>query len=63
LWTLLEFGEIEEAFDVLNLRQSVQVRETSLNYKKMSPALLGALLDAAGRVQLVSTASGHLNSD
>jgi hypothetical protein len=60
MWMLVEFGEIEEAFDVLNLRQSLQVKETGNHHLKLSPALMGAMLDAAGRVQLVSTALPHI---
>ena len=56
MWMLLEFGEIEEAFDVLNLRQSLQSKRSGHHHMKLSPALMGAMLDAAGRVQLVSTA-------
>lgn len=49
LWMLLEFGEVEEAFYVLSLRQSVEGPAT-----KLSNALWLRLLDAASKRHLVS---------
>ena len=56
MWSLLEFGEVEEAFYVLGLKE----RATEKNIGgevygvKLSSALWGALLDAAANKQLVS---------
>ncbi|KAH7072217.1 hypothetical protein BKA63DRAFT_417974 [Paraphoma chrysanthemicola] len=53
LWALLEFGEVDEAFYVLSLKEGIQRRSSSgLGAVKLSSALWGALLDAAARRQL-----------
>lgn len=59
LWALLEFGEVDEAFYVLSLKEGIQRRSISggLGAVKLSSALWGALLDAAARRQLVSATS------
>lgn len=49
MWMLLEFGEVEEAFNVLNLRQSVQGENA-----RVSPSLYTQLLDLAGKKHIVS---------
>jgi pentatricopeptide repeat protein len=54
MWMLLEFGQTEEAFHIFNLRHSLQSKDVNNRYLKPSSALLGAMLDAAGREQLVS---------
>jgi hypothetical protein len=59
MWMLLEFGQTEEAFHVLSLRHNLQSKEINNRYLKPSSALLGAMLDAAGREQLVSAALLH----
>jgi pentatricopeptide repeat protein len=53
LWMLLEFGEVEEAFYVLNLKGGTQGRHNGTGSVKLSSALWGALLDAAAKKQLV----------
>jgi pentatricopeptide repeat protein len=53
LWMLLEFGEVEEAFYVLSLKQELQSAGTGTGSAKLSSALWGALLDAAAQRQLV----------
>lgn len=55
LWTLLEFGEVAEAFHVLRLKAA-----TATGALRLSSALWGSLLDAAARRQLVSAASPPL---
>ena len=57
MWMLLEFGEVEEAFYVLNLRSNVQGRGNGIATVKLSDALWGALLDGAAQANLVSVAS------
>jgi len=57
MWMLLEFGEVEEAFYVLNLRSNVQGRGNGIAMVKLSDALWGALLDGAAQANLVSVAS------
>jgi hypothetical protein len=54
MWMLLEFGEVEEAFYVLNLKDSLQQSGTGTGMAKLSSTLWGALLDAAAHRQLVS---------
>jgi pentatricopeptide repeat protein len=54
LWILLEFGEIEEAFYVLSLKDGLQRRDNGTGSLKLSSALWGALLDAAAQLQLHS---------
>ncbi|KAF1850568.1 uncharacterized protein K460DRAFT_361339 [Cucurbitaria berberidis CBS 394.84] len=51
IWILLEFGEIEEAFHVLSLKEGVQSK-AGTGTVQLSVALWGALLDAAGQRQL-----------
>ncbi|KAJ4364504.1 hypothetical protein N0V83_009099 [Neocucurbitaria cava] len=53
MWMLLEFGEVEEAFYVLSLKEAVQSKGGA-GTVKLSDALWGALLDAAGQRQMVS---------
>lgn len=55
MWLLLEFGEVDEAFYVLELKQSVSGVETAgaASGVKLSNALWGAMLDAAAQKQLV----------
>ncbi|KAF7447227.1 CTP-transf-1 domain containing protein [Pyrenophora tritici-repentis] len=52
MWMLLEFGEAEEAFYVLNLRADAQSRSNATAPSKLSDALWGALLDAAAQANL-----------
>ncbi|KAH5701838.1 hypothetical protein HBI44_036910 [Parastagonospora nodorum] len=52
MWILLEHGEVEEAFYVLNLKDSVQRQSQGLQSPRLSSALWLALLDAASRQQL-----------
>jgi hypothetical protein len=56
MWSLLEFGEVEEAFYVLGLKE--RATENNIGGEvygvKLSSALWGALLDAAANKQLVS---------
>ena len=54
MWMLLEYGEVEEAFYVLNLKDGLQRSGTGTGSAKLSSTLWGALLDAAARRQLVS---------
>lgn len=54
LWTLLEYGEVEEAFYVLSLKDSVQRQGSTGGRKLNSSALWSALLDSAAQKQLVS---------
>jgi pentatricopeptide repeat protein len=54
MWMLLEYGEVEEAFYVLNLKDSIQRNTADTGSAKLSHALWGALLDAAAQRQLVS---------
>jgi pentatricopeptide repeat protein len=53
IWILLEFQEVEEAFYVLGLKESVQNKGSGAGTAKVSDALWGALLDAAAQRQLV----------
>lgn len=55
MWLLLEFGEVEEAFYVLGLKESaVQSHAAGAAFGvKLSNALWGAMLDAAAKQQLV----------
>ncbi|KAE8872365.1 hypothetical protein PTNB73_01516 [Pyrenophora teres f. teres] len=57
MWILLEFGEAEEAFYVLNLRADVQSRGNATAASKLSDALWGALLDAAAQANLYQEAN------
>ncbi|KAH7359861.1 hypothetical protein BKA66DRAFT_225142 [Pyrenochaeta sp. MPI-SDFR-AT-0127] len=57
MWMLLEFGEVEEAFHVLNLKERVQAKGSGTGSVKLSDALWGALLDAACQRQLYEAAS------
>jgi pentatricopeptide repeat protein len=57
MWILLDFGEIEEAFYVLSLKDAIQRQSNGMGTAKLSSALWGALLDAASRRQLVSIAT------
>lgn len=61
MWLLLEFGEVEEAFYVLGLKESVSDAETAgaAYGVKLSNALWGALLDAAAKQQLVCLSHSH----
>ncbi|KAF3044966.1 hypothetical protein E8E11_006538 [Didymella keratinophila] len=53
MWLLLEFGEVEEAFYVLGLKESVSEGTPGAAYDvKLSNALWGAMLDAAAQQQL-----------
>ncbi|KAL1648928.1 hypothetical protein SLS61_006660 [Didymella pomorum] len=53
MWLLLEFGEVEEAFYVLGLKESVSEGTPGAAYGvKLSNALWGAMLDAAAQQQL-----------
>jgi hypothetical protein len=54
MWMLLEYGEVEEAFYVLSLKDSTQRSTTGTGSAKLSSALWGAMLDAAAQRQLVS---------
>lgn len=56
MWMLLEFGEVEEAFYVLNIKDELQRSRTGTGSAKISSTLWGALLDAAAHRQLVSIA-------
>lgn len=55
MWSLLEFGEVEEAFYVLGLKESVLGSEAAgaAYGVKLSNALWGAMLDAAAKQQMV----------
>ncbi|KAH7385497.1 hypothetical protein DE146DRAFT_208839 [Phaeosphaeria sp. MPI-PUGE-AT-0046c] len=57
MWTLLEFGETEEAFHVLALKDGTKRRQNGTGSAKLSSALWGALLDAAARQQLYEPVS------
>ncbi|KAL6703393.1 hypothetical protein ACN47E_009735 [Coniothyrium glycines] len=58
MWMLLEFGEVEEAFHVLSLKQlSERVRCSGTATTKLSDALWAALLDAAAHKQLHGSAN------
>lgn len=57
MWMLLEHGEVEEAFHVLNLKNSLHRQSQGLQPQRLSNALWVALLDAASRQQLVSNSS------
>ncbi|CAO2653537.1 Nn.00g029480.m01.CDS01 [Neocucurbitaria sp. VM-36] len=48
MWMLLEYGEVEEAFYVLSLKEGVQSKGEA-GTVKLSDALWGALLDAAAQ--------------
>ncbi|KAF2821023.1 hypothetical protein CC86DRAFT_303192 [Ophiobolus disseminans] len=50
MWILLEYGEVEEAFYILNLKDGLQRPGTGS--AKLNSALWGALLDAAAHRQL-----------
>jgi len=52
MWMLLEYGEVEEAFYVLHLKNSVRRQSQGLQPCRLSSALWTALLDAASRQQL-----------
>ncbi|KAF1838887.1 hypothetical protein BDW02DRAFT_540686 [Decorospora gaudefroyi] len=56
IWMLLEFGEVEEAFYVVSLKEGVQSQRkgtgTGTGTVQLSDALWGALLDAAAQKQL-----------
>ncbi|KAH6629372.1 hypothetical protein C7974DRAFT_311790 [Boeremia exigua] len=58
LWTLLEYGEVEEAFWVLGLRESVLAggRMGRAYRVRLSDALWGALMDAAAQQQMYDAA-------
>lgn len=56
MWILLEFGEVEEAFHVLHLKDGLQRIGTGTGSANLSSALWGALLDAAAHKQLVRIA-------
>lgn len=55
MWSLLEFEEVEEAFYVLGLKESMGGSETTGTAYgvKLSNALWGAMLDAAAKQQMV----------
>jgi pentatricopeptide repeat protein len=56
MWMLIEFGEVEEAFYVLSLKQGVHTRKgVGTGSVELSDALWGSLLDAAAQKQLVSS--------
>jgi hypothetical protein len=57
MWILLEFGEVEEAFYVLSLKDDIQRKSNGMGSARLSSALWGALLDAAARTQLVRSAT------
>lgn len=63
MWLLLEFGEVEEAFYVLGLKESVSdAGAPGAAYGvKLSNALWGAMLDAAAQQQLVRPSHVLLN--
>jgi hypothetical protein len=54
MWMLLEYGEVEEAFHVLSLKDQIQRGVNGMGSAKLSSALWGALLDHGARRQLVS---------
>ncbi|CAN9395868.1 unnamed protein product [Alternaria alternata] len=47
MWMLLEFGEVEEAFHVLGLKEAAKGKSSGTGAVELSSALWGALLDAA----------------
>lgn len=57
MWILLEFKEVEEAFYVLGLKETMQSKSSVAGAVRVSDALWGALLDAAAQRQLVSVVS------
>ncbi|KAG9195072.1 hypothetical protein G6011_00192 [Alternaria panax] len=52
IWMMLEFGEVEEAFYVLGLKEAAKSKSSGTGAVELSNALWGALLDAASRKQL-----------
>ncbi|KAF1912869.1 hypothetical protein BDU57DRAFT_457841 [Ampelomyces quisqualis] len=52
MWILLEYGEVEEAFHVLSLKDQLQRGVNGTGSAKLSSALWGALLDHGARRQL-----------
>lgn len=54
MWMLLEFGEVEEAFHVLGLKEAAKGKSSGTGAVELSSALWGALLDAASHKLLVS---------
>lgn len=55
MWMLLEFEEVEEAFYILSLKEGAHRSSgNGAGNAKLSDALWGTLLDAAGEKQLVS---------
>jgi pentatricopeptide repeat protein len=56
MWILLEFGEVEEAFHILSLKDQLQRGVNGTGSAKLSSALWGALLDHGAQRQLVSGA-------
>lgn len=64
MWMLLEFGEVEEAFHVLNLKEAMEsAKRGGSGSLKISDALWGALLDAAAHKQLVRHAHVTMNME
>ncbi|KAH6868099.1 hypothetical protein BKA58DRAFT_188330 [Alternaria rosae] len=57
IWMLLEFGEVEEAFYVLSLKEGVRSKSSGTGTVQLSIALWGALLDAAAHKQLFAETS------
>ncbi|KAI4671005.1 uncharacterized protein J4E88_009400 [Alternaria novae-zelandiae] len=57
IWMLLEFGEVEEAFYVLSLKEGVHSKSSGTGTVQLSIALWGALLDAAAHKQLYAETS------
>ncbi|KAI8941876.1 hypothetical protein NX059_003073 [Plenodomus lindquistii] len=57
MWMLLEFGEVDEAFYVLSLKELSQgARVQGMGSAKLSEALWGAMLDSAAHQQLYEPA-------
>jgi pentatricopeptide repeat protein len=52
MWTLLAYGEVEEAFYVLGLKETALSPAGAAPGAKLSNALWGAMLDAAAKQQL-----------
>lgn len=63
MWLLLEFGEVEEAFYVLGLKESASSASATgpAFGVKLSNALWGAMLDAAAKQHLVRLFPSHFD--
>ncbi|KAL1796009.1 hypothetical protein ACET3X_006233 [Alternaria dauci] len=53
IWIMLEFGEVEEAFHVLSLKEAAKSKSSGTGAVELSNALWGALLDAASHKLLL----------